>query len=111
MSEPRVKAGIWVSMALRLGNAQGRFGAVLRKGDADAGGVLVVLHGREGLSVLSQMRTAAGEAAWIRATGPAPVTQEVADEYVARQVKRDPDLWVLEFESPDMLPPFEGRIV
>jgi hypothetical protein len=70
-----------------------------------------VLHGREGLSVLSQMRTAAGEAAWIRATGPAPVTQEVADEYVARQVRRDPDLWVLEFESPDMLPPFEGRIV
>ena len=111
MAEPRVKAGIWVSMALRLGNAHGRFGAVLRKGDPDAGGVLVVLRGREGLSVLSQMRTAAGEAAWIRATGPTPVTQEAADEYVARQVKRDPDLWVLEFESPDMLPPFEGRIV
>jgi hypothetical protein len=111
MSEPRVKAGIWVSMALRLGNAGGRFGAVLRKGDADAGGVLVVLRGREGLSVLSQMRTAAGEAAWIRSTGAAPVSQEAADEYVARQVKRDPDLWVLEFESPDLLPPFEGRIV
>jgi hypothetical protein len=111
MSEPRVKAGIWVSMALRLGNAGGRFGAVLRHGDDDAGGVLVVLRGREGLSVLSQMRTATGEAAWIRATGPAPVSQEAADEYVARQVKRDPDLWVLEFESPDMLPPFDGRIV
>ena len=44
---PRVKSGLWVSMALRMGNADGRFGAVIRKGDPDAGGVLVVLRGRE----------------------------------------------------------------
>ncbi len=111
MSEPRVKAEIWVSMALRLGNAAGRYGAVLRKGDPDAGGVLVVLHGRGGMSVLSQMRAADGAPAWIRGTGPGPVEQAAADAYVARQVKFDPDLWVLEFESPDLLPPFEGKIV
>ncbi len=111
MDEPRVKAGIWVSMALRLGNAGGRYGSVLRKGDPDAGGVLVVLRGRTGLSVLSQMRAAEGTPAWIRGTGAGPVDQATADAYVARQVKFDPDLWVLEFESPDMLPPFEGKIV
>jgi hypothetical protein len=111
MSQPRVKAGLWVSMALRLGNADGRFGAVLRKGDPDAGGVLVMLRGREGLSVLSQARSADGELVWMRATGPTPVDQEAADAYVARQVKYDSDLWVLEFEAPDLLPPFEARIV
>ena len=111
MDEPRVKAGIWVSMALRLGNVGGRYGSVLRKGDPDAGGVLVVLRGRTGLSVLSQMRAAEGTPAWIRGTGAGPVDQATADAYVARQVKFDPDLWVLEFESPDMLPPFEGKIV
>jgi hypothetical protein len=111
VSQPRIKAGIWVGMALRMGNADGRFGAVLRKGDADAGGVLVVLRGREGLSVLSQVRSADGELAWMRATGAAPVDQEAADAYVARQVKYDSDLWVLEFEAPDLLPPFEARIV
>ena len=31
--------------------------------------------------------------------------------YVERRVKVDPDLWVLEFEAPDLLPPFEGEIV
>ena len=111
MPEARVKAGIWVSMALRMGNASGRYGAVLRKGDPDAGGVLVVLHGPRGMCVLSQMRTADGEAAWMRATGADPVDQQTADAYVARQTGFDPDLWVLEFESADLLPPFEARIV
>ena len=111
MSEARIKAGIWVSMALRMGNSSGRYGAVLRKGDADAGGIIVVLRGRDGVSVLSQVRTAAGEAGWMRSTGAGAVGQEVADAYIERRLKSDPDLWVIEFESPDMLPPFEATIV
>jgi hypothetical protein len=111
MAEARVKSGIWVQVALRLGAAQGRYGTVLRRGDADAGGILVVLRGRSGVSVLSQTRAADGEPAWMRGCGAAPVDQETADAYVARQVGFDPDLWVLEFESPDLLPPFEGRIL
>ncbi len=111
MPEPRVKAGIWVAMALRLGNSSGRYGAVVRKGDPDSGGILVVLRGRKGTAVLSQMRAASGEAAWMRATGPDPVDEATADAYVARQTGFDPDLWVLEFESPDLMPPFEGKIV
>ena len=111
MAEPRVKAGLWVKMALRMGDAGGRPGAVLRKGDPDSGGVLVVLRGRDGINVLSQVRAADGALAWMRATGAVPVDQAAADAYVARQVKYDPDIWVVEFEAPDLLPPFEARIV
>lgn len=111
MAEARVKAGLWVQAALRLGNAAGRYGVVLRRGDADAGGILVVLRGAAGQSVLSQARTAAGDPAWLRATGAQPVDQAAVDAYVARQIRIDPDLWVLEFESPDLLPPFEAAFV
>ncbi len=111
MSEPRVKAGLWVSAALRLSFHDGRGGAVLRRGDEDAGGIVVVLRGRDGLSVLSAMTGAGGERNWLRGTGATPVDQAAADAYVERQVSRDPDLWVVEFDAPDMLPPFEGRIV
>lgn len=112
MSEPRIKAGIWVSMALRMGDIDNRPGMVLRKGDPDAGGVLVVLRGRDGQSsVLSQVRTAEGELAWMRATGEAAVDQDTVDAYIARQLKFDPDLWVLEFEAPDLLPPFEAKLL
>ena len=109
--EPRLKAGLWVKMALRMADRDGRPGAVLRKGDADAGGVLVVLRGREGLVALSQMRTAEGALAWMRATGGAPVDQAAVDAYVERQVRFDPDLWVVEFDAPDFVPPFEAPVI
>lgn len=109
--EPRVKAGIWVGMATRLSDISGRPAAVIRKGDPDSGGVLCILRGRDGLVVLSQVRDAEGRPAWLRATGEAPVGEQAADEYVARQVRRDPDLWVVEFEAPDYRTPFEAKIL
>ena len=111
MGEARIKAGLWVSAALRLGSAESKPGLVVRKGDADAGGVLVILHGRTGNVVLSQFRDAQGELAWMRGTGPEPVNDAVADAYVKKQVSYDSDLWVIEFDAADYLPPFEGKIV
>ncbi|HUB44880.1 MAG TPA: DUF1491 family protein [Acetobacteraceae bacterium] len=110
-SQPRVKAGLWVKMALRMGDRDGVPGVVLRRGDPDSGAVLVVLRGREGLCVLSQTRTPEGALAWLRATGAAPVDDAAVDAYVARQVRYDPDLWILEFEAPDLAPPFEAKIL
>ena len=109
--EPKVKAGIWVSMAIRLSDMAGRPAAVIRKGDPDSGGILCLLRGREGFVVLSQARDAEGRPAWVRGTGPAPVAEDVANGYVDRQVNRDPDVWVLEFEAPDLAPPFEARMI
>lgn len=111
MGEPRIKAGIFVSAVIRSGDAQGKTGMVLRKGDQDAGGILVVLRGREGNVVLTQFRESDGRLAWMRGTGPVPVTEAVTDEYVAKQLRYDPDLWVVEFDAADFVPPFEGRIV
>ena len=112
MTEPRLKSGVWVSSALRRAHQQGRSGMVLRKGDADAGGVLVVLRERGGtMLVLSQTRTADGEQAWIRGSGAIPVDQAGADAYVDRQVARDPDVWVIEIDGPDLVPPFEALIL
>jgi len=111
MAEPRIKAAFWVSAALRLGDADGKPGMVIRKGDPDAGGILVVLRGRTGHIVLTQFRDAAGDLAWMRGTGAGPVPPEAADRYVARQISYDGDLWVIEFDAADYLPPFAGKLV
>ena len=112
MSEPRLKTAIWASAALRRADQLGRSGMVLRRGDADAGGVLAVLRDRAGrMVVLSQVRGMDGRPAWMRGTGVEPVDQEAADAYVARQVSRDSDLWVLEFDAPELTPPFEAVLL
>ena len=108
---PRVKASLTVSIALRMGDRDGKPGMVLRKGDPDAGGILVVLRGRQGMTELSQVTDQDGGHAWIKATGATPVDQDAVDAYVARQIRFDPDLWVLEFETPDMVPPFEAKVL
>lgn len=111
MADPRVKAKLWIQMALRMGDLSGRPGAILRRGDADAGGVLVVLRAKEAMCVLSQVRAGEGESAWMRATGADSVDQATVDQYIERQVQRDPDLWVVEFTGPDLTPPFEAKLV
>jgi len=83
----------------------------VRRGDEDAGGVIAVLRARAGVVVLTQARTGEGDLAWLRATGAAPVDDRAADEYIARQTQRDPDLWVVEFECPDLTPPFAAKFI
>ncbi|GBQ28312.1 DUF1491 family protein [Gluconacetobacter azotocaptans] len=112
MTEARLRTGLWAAAVIRHANQTGHPAMVLRRGDADAGGVLAVLLGRDGrLSVLGQTRAPDGRPAWIRGTGADPVDQQTADAYIARQVGRDPDLWVLEFDAPDLLPPFEALLI
>jgi hypothetical protein len=111
MDEPRLKAKLRVQAMLRQAQTQGATGAVIRRGDADAGGILAVLRGRGGLCVLSQIRVENGRLAWLRATGAEPVDEQAADAYIARQLGFDPDLWVVEFDTPTLTPPFDADLV
>ena len=112
MSEARLKAGLWVRAAVRACSAQAIVATVARKGDEDAGAVLLKLNrGAPGCEVLTQVRTNDGQAAWMRGTGPQPVPEADADAYIARQVGRDGDLWVLEIEDRDGRVPFGGPVV
>lgn len=111
MTEPRMKAELRVKVVLRLAFATGRTGAVLRRGDSEAGGILFVLRGRTGLKVLAEARTGAGAPALSCGSGPEPVSEETADLYLARQIRIDPDLWVIELETPDFTLPFAATII
>lgn len=110
--EPRLKTSLVVQAALRLSSQQSIPMVVARRGDGDAGAILVKINRLEqGCTVLAQTRTPEGELAWLRATGEQPVEEAAADAYIARQVKRDPDLWVIEVEDRAGRAVFAGRVL
>ena len=107
MSEPKLKAKLFVHAALRRCSMQALPAVVALKGDEDSGTILVrVLLGRDQCRVWSQVRNAQGQLGWMCATGPEPVSEQRADAYVARARDIDGDVWVLDVESPDGMAPF-----
>jgi len=109
--EPRLKTLLWVQALVRQCDRTARAAVVLRKGDPDAGGVVLVLRARDGLVPFVEARDGEGRPAWLRALGDGPADDAALDAYLARAVKRDPDLWVVEIEAPDGILPFEARLV
>ena len=95
----RLKSGIWVRATLRRLAAQGLMAVVARKGDEDAGDVMVKHRQGDGrYHVLSQARRGE-ELVWINRTGTEPVSEAEADRMIARAVDVDGDLWVIEIEG------------
>ena len=92
---------IWVAALIRRAELGGAFAVVVRKGDARAGSVLIkVLSRSQGTARLYAEATRGdGEKVWMR---PALSEQEAElDAYVARTVRVDPDIWVVEIDDRD----------
>ena len=101
VAESRLKTDVWAAALIRRWNGHPDVVATLvRRGDSDAGTVLLKIARLDGTAVvLSQTTTALGTRAWMRGTGTAPVKDAEAEAYIQRQRKRDPDLWVIEIED------------
>ncbi|MEG8053264.1 DUF1491 family protein [Sphingomonas aerolata] len=90
----RLPSGVLVSALLRRVNDAGGFGAVLAKGDAQGGAILVVAIDRGALPRLLERGIGAdGRTALIDST-----PTEDLDGYWRRRRSSDPDLWVIEVD-------------
>ena len=107
----RLTTDLWVSAHRRVANAEGVPMMVVRRGDRERGTVLLKINRLDGFCwVLTQIRHL-GQLAWSRGTGPDPVAEAVADQYIERQTRFDSDLWVIEIEDRQGRHWFEGRII
>lgn len=90
---------VWVGALIRRAELEGAFATVVRKGDARAG--QVILKAYDTSTRTARLYTEAvgqdGEPLWIQ-----PVVSDresELDDYLERQRRYDPDLWVVEIED------------
>ncbi len=96
---PRLKAGIFVRAVIRRAEVEGAQAFVVRKGSEEAGAIILKISRLDGTStVLNQARNGEGDLVWARPLGD-NVTDEKASAWFERQIKFDPDLWIVEIED------------
>lgn len=103
----RLKSAIWVSAYLRRCNVEGAFAAVVRRGAEEAGAVFVKVSRLDGTAVLygPAPQTAFDEVRpsdrfFVVCVGrDKPVSEADIAAYLARQIKFDPDVWIVEVED------------
>ncbi len=96
---PRLKAGIFVRDLIRRVQVQGASAFVIRSGAEEAGAVILKIAKLDGtVLVLNQARNAKGDLVWARPLGDW-VSEARAAEWCDKQVKFDPDVWIVEIED------------
>ena len=96
---PRLKAGIFVRALVRRAEVQGASAYVARKGNEEAGAVIIQISRPDSTClVLNQARAGDGELVWARPLGDW-TDRARAEAWFDKQVKFDPDLWIVEIED------------
>jgi hypothetical protein len=99
--EQRLKTALWAQALVRRAEVGGASAFIARKGDADAGAVLVkaaTLDGRARLYAPAQ--DGEGDRIWLDlSNGPLGDEERAIDAHIARRAGGDPDLWVIEIED------------
>jgi hypothetical protein len=97
----RLTSQVLVSSLIRRAEVGGGFGAVLAKGDATAGAILLVMAERgTRTALLERLLQPDGHYAW-QQSGPADADEADFGAWLARRRRTDPDLWVVELDVAD----------
>jgi hypothetical protein len=96
-----LKTGFWAAALVRRAELGGAFAAVVRKGDADAGAVLVKVATLDGRARLyAPARDGEGERVWLDLShGSLGDEESAVDAYARKRASQDPDLWIVEIED------------
>jgi len=102
----RLKSGIWVAAYIRRCQIEGAQALLRRRGADEAGAVFVKISRLDGTaevfgpapqSAFDEARPA--DRAFVSCLKSQPASEADAEAYLARQLKFDPDIWIVEVED------------
>jgi hypothetical protein len=99
----RLRADFWVSAYLRRCVHEGAFAVLRRRGAAEAGAIFVKVDRLDGSAALfgpaPQSEAHAGERRFARLHAGLWIDPAEVELKLSRQIKFDPDLWIVETED------------
>src|ERR1700761_8068757 len=101
----RLKSSIWVAAYLRRCQTEGVFGAVRKRGSEDAGAVFVKIATLDGNAMLyaPAPQTVYDDSRPVErlfvATSPQAQPEAAVEERLAKELRFDPDVWIVETED------------
>jgi hypothetical protein len=99
--EPRVAASVLAGALIRKAEGEGGFGAVLAKGDATAGSILVILL-EKGVNprLFERLLQPGGRYSWQESGSRSIENSSEVPAFIARLRRFDPDSWLIELDIP-----------
>jgi len=102
----RLKSAIWVAAYVRRCFGEGAFAAVRRRGAEEAGAIFIKLNRLDGTAELfaPAPQSAFDDAhpsdrAFTRSLGDGPVPEAKVEDRLTREIRFDPDAWIIEIED------------
>jgi hypothetical protein len=102
----RLKSGLWVAAYVRRCEGAGAYGAVRRRGAEDAGAIFVKINRLDGTADLygPAPQSAFEEAhpadrAFVACLAQSPAPETDVEAFLRREIKFDPDVWIVEIED------------
>ena len=102
----RLKSAIWVAAYVRRCHIEGAFAAVRRRGAEEAGAIFVKLNRLDGTAEIygPAPQTAFEDShptdrAFTAGLPAQPAPEADVEAYLARQIRFDPDVWIVEVED------------
>lgn len=97
-----LRSDIWVAAYLRRSGAEGAVAVLRRRGSGEAGAIYVLVDRLDGrVALFEPAPSIDDERRWIRSHGADWVESAEAEARLQRQIRFDPDIWVIETERRD----------
>ena len=102
----RLKSGLWVAAYLRRCQGAGAYGAVRRRGAEEAGAIFIKINRLDGTADLYGPAPQAAfdeahpsERVFVSCLKDEPAAEADVEARLAREIKFDPDVWIVEIED------------
>jgi hypothetical protein len=106
--EARVKTGLLVQAGIRYCQGKLLSAMLRRRGDADAGALLIKVSRLDGSAALfARVTSFSGGTEWQRSSGENWLPDAEIEQRLESEIRFDPDIWIVEVENPSGQNPFE----